>query len=160
MDFIDDQAAIEEMLRQGDWGTLAVAVDGQPYAVPLNYAYLDGRIVVHGALEGRKLDAIAANPRVCFCIAHQEGPVQDHPDSKTCHVGNWSVLVFGRAQLVTEDERKKRLGNAFNRVFVPEAADLSSARLAQCVLVEIVIEEMTARREVNRKPTYWRYVAK
>ena len=158
MDVTDDKPAIEEMLRQSDWGMMAAAGDGQPYAVPLNYAYVLGRIVFHGALAGRKLEAIAAQPRVCFCVCRQTGTVQDH-GGNPCHVDNWSVLVFGRARVVAEDGRKAELANAFNRVFRPEAADLSQERLKRCAIVEIVIEEMTARREVDEKKTFWRHVA-
>ena len=160
MNFINDKEPIEEMLRRKDWGLLAAAADGQPYVVPLNYAYVHDRIVFHCALEGRKLDAIAANPRVCFCVAHQDGTVQDHPGSNSCHVDNWSVTVFGRALRVTDQARQIQLANAFNRVFNPAAKDLDSKRLASCAIVEIVIDELTARREAGRKTTFWRHVAR
>jgi uncharacterized protein len=160
MDFIEDKAPIEEMLRRHEWGTLAVAGEGQPYMVPVNYAYVEGRIVFHCAFKGRKMEAIAANPRVCFCVAHQEGTVQDHPGGKPCHVDSRSVLVFGRARIVTEDDRRKRLANAFNREFRPDAADLSDERLKGCAIVEIVIDEMTARFEKDRKPVFWRHIPK
>ena len=158
MDFINDKAAVEELLRQSDWGVMATAGGGQAYAVPLNYAYVQDRIVFHGALEGRKLDEIAAQPRICFCVCRQTGTVQDH-GGNPCHVDNWSVLVFGRAKLVTEEARKAELANAFNRVYRPEAKELDAKRLAGCAIVEIEIDEMTARREVEAKTTFWRHVA-
>lgn len=52
---------------------LALISDGKPYAVPVNYGFVvresDGQkklsIYIHGAGEGKKLDAIKANPRLC-----------------------------------------------------------------------------------------------
>jgi hypothetical protein len=158
MDFIEDKAAIEEMLRKGDWGMMATAAGGQAYAVPLNYAYVQGRIVFHGALEGRKLNEIAANPRVCFCVCRQTESIQDH-GGNPCHVDSWSVLVFGRARVVTDEARKLELADAFNRAHFPEAKAMEAKRLKGCAIVEIEIEEMTARREVDEKRTYWRYRA-
>ena len=160
MDFIEDKATIEGILRRHDWGTLAVAAETGPYMVPVNYAYVHGRIVFHCALEGRKLDAIAAEERVCFCVAHQVGEVREHPGGKPCHVDSDSVLVFGRARVVTESDRKKLLANAFNREFRPEAKDLADERLASCAIVEIAIDEMTARVEKGGKPTFWRCAVK
>ncbi len=57
----------EEILRRATAGVLAVAGDdGYPYAVPLSFAYEDGRILFHGALTGHKLDAIAREDKVSF----------------------------------------------------------------------------------------------
>jgi hypothetical protein len=159
MEFINDKAPIEEMLRKREWGVMATTVDGQPYIVPLNYAYVHDRIVFHAALKGRKLDEIAANPRVCFCVGSQEGTMQDHQNGDPCHMNHGSVQVFGRAQVVPDGEWKVVLANAFNRMFNPVAKELDEKRLVGCAIVEIVIEEMVARREINKKRTWWRYVA-
>ena len=57
----------EEILRKGEYGVLSTCgADGQPYGVPLNYVYEDGKIYFHCAAEGRKLDNIAVNSRVCL----------------------------------------------------------------------------------------------
>ena len=159
-EFIDDKTAMEQFLREEFWGSLALSVDGQPYVVPLNYAYVDGKILFHCGLKGRKIDAMRANPRVCFAVGRQEGPPQPHPGGKPCHLDNQSVLCFGRARIVEGDDEKKALLNAFNRAFRPEAPDLKIDSLKGCHCVEITIEEMTGRREKGGKPTFWRYAPK
>ena len=63
---IKDRAEIEEVLREAQVGRLGTSVDGQPYVVPLSFAYHDGNIIFHGAREGKKMEDIARNPRVCF----------------------------------------------------------------------------------------------
>ena len=160
MNFIEDKAPIEAMLRSHGWGSVAMSVDGRPYTVPVNYAYVHDRIVFHCGLEGRKIDTLAANPHVCFCAAHQEGAVQEHPGGKPCHAASESVLVFGRAIMVADAERRLLLANAFNRVFRPDAKDLTPERMIRCAIVEIVIDEMTARREKEGATTCWRHVVK
>jgi nitroimidazol reductase NimA-like FMN-containing flavoprotein (pyridoxamine 5'-phosphate oxidase superfamily) len=48
-----------EILERNDFGVLAVLGDaGYPYAVPLNYVFVDGSIYFHGARTGHKIDAI------------------------------------------------------------------------------------------------------
>ena len=53
-----------QILEQGTSGVLAVAGDaGYPYAVPLSYVYMDGKLYFHCAKSGHKLDAIRRNSK-------------------------------------------------------------------------------------------------
>ena len=63
---IKERAEVEEVLRAAHVGRLGTCVEGEPYIVPLSFVYDDGRILFHGALEGKKMEQIAENPRVCF----------------------------------------------------------------------------------------------
>ena len=42
--------------------------DGYPYGVPVNCVYINDCIYFHCAQYGYKLDAIKANPKVCFTV--------------------------------------------------------------------------------------------
>ncbi len=44
--------------------------------------------------------------------------------------------------------------NAFNRRFRPDAADLSRERAERCLAVEIEVERMTRRQQLDRRRTY------
>ena len=77
-EFIVSRTEMEELLQQEVLGCLGLAGEEGPYVVPLNYAYVDGRILFHCGLTGKKLDHIRANPQVCFCVARQTGRVDDH----------------------------------------------------------------------------------
>ena len=64
-----DQTAARAILEQGAYGVLStVSRDGAPYGVPLSYCLLGGAIYLHSAREGRKLDHLAREPRVSFCV--------------------------------------------------------------------------------------------
>ena len=63
------EAEARAILERGAYGVLStVAPDGAPYGVPLSYCVAGGAIYLHGALEGRKLDHLAREPRVSFCV--------------------------------------------------------------------------------------------
>jgi len=62
-EFVESRVEMEEILRREVWGCLGLCADVQPYVVPINYAYVDGRILFHCALEGEKLDCIRAARR-------------------------------------------------------------------------------------------------
>ena len=63
---IRDRGEIEAVLREAEVGRLGTCSGGEPYVVPLQFAYHDGRVVFHCARRGKKLENIARNPRVCF----------------------------------------------------------------------------------------------
>lgn len=57
------------LLAKGEYGILStVGNDGQPYGVPLNYVYMNNAIYFHCARVGHKLENIAHNPSVAFCV--------------------------------------------------------------------------------------------
>ena len=57
------------------------------------------------------------------------------------------------------DDLQERTGvlNAFNRSFRPDSESIAAADVAKCGDVEIVVTEMTGRRELGRSVTCWRY---
>ena len=152
----DDVSAMESILREEIWGSLGLSMDGQPYVVPLNYAYVDGKILFHCALKGRKLDCIRANPNVCFVVARQSGSVSDHEEGKKCHIDCDSVICTGTARIAEDIDERADVLNAFNRAFNDGAGDLPLDRVRSCEGVEITVTEMTGRSERDGKCTHWR----
>ncbi|NLW50461.1 MAG: pyridoxamine 5'-phosphate oxidase family protein [Candidatus Brocadiaceae bacterium] len=150
----DGRTEMEGILRRESWGCLGLSSDAGPYVVPLNYAYVDGRILIHCALEGRKLDCIRADPRVCFVVARQESTVRDHGGSR-CHLDCDSVLCTGTARIVEDLHERADALNAFNRAFKPGADDLAPDRVRACAVIEITVAGMTGRRERAGKRVRW-----
>ena len=59
--------ATAAIFSKGNHGTLAVnGDDGYPYAVPVNYVYDGGKIYIHSAKYGYKIDAVKRDDKVCF----------------------------------------------------------------------------------------------
>ena len=99
---------VARILETASNATLALAPqsdDDFPYAVPVSFAFDKDTqaIYFHCAREGRKVDAIAHNPRASLCIVAQDEVVPD-----LFSTNYRSVVVFGVLHLV-EDE-SERLG--------------------------------------------------
>lgn len=65
-----------EILKTEKRGVLSVIGDNDyPYAVPINFYYNDedGKIYLHGAKEGHKIDSIKSCNKVCFKFVLQFG---------------------------------------------------------------------------------------
>ncbi len=93
----------EEILKSADYGVLSVIGDyGYPYGVPINYAYVDGKLYFHSTSnESHKLDAIRQNSKVCFTVIAKHDVVLDELST------NYeSVIVFGTARILYEPSEK------------------------------------------------------
>ncbi len=101
--------AIGSLLARAAYGHTATAVDGQPFQ-HTSLFWFDAaarRIYFHGALQGRMIANVRANPRVCFTVA-EIGRL--FPAKTAMDFGNeyTSAVVFGRARLVDDDGEKQR----------------------------------------------------
>ena len=93
----------EEILQQGTSGVLALAGNDQlPYAVPISYVYDGQNLYFHCAKSGHKLDIIRENSNVSFCVIAQDDIV---PEKYTTLYR--SVIVFGKMEIITDDEEKR-----------------------------------------------------
>jgi hypothetical protein len=143
------------MLTASSVGVLVMCSNSQPYAVPMNHAYSEGRLYFHCAPSGRKLDMIRANPSVCYVVNREFGEPGALADSRKCH-GNWeSVIARGRARVVADREELRNAFLTFGRYFNPSfTLDESALQTTSAIIVEV--DSMTARREMpGEKVAYW-----
>ena len=90
-----------KLLSECEYGVLStVGNDGQPYGVPLNYAYKDNCIYFHCTLTGHKIDNIENNPKVSFCVV---GDTKVLPSEFSTDFV--SAVAFGVASEVQGTER-------------------------------------------------------
>ncbi|MEC4176370.1 pyridoxamine 5'-phosphate oxidase family protein [Adlercreutzia sp. R7] len=145
----------EAILRAATYGVLGTGgTNDIPYAVPLSFAYLStsdkaaeapaGRIYLHCATTGHKLDALAENPRVCLTVVAQSEPV---PEKLTDRFR--SVMAFGSARIV-EDEDEKCLGLvALGDKYAPGMPDVVNEEIASTMhrtcVIAIDVQHITGK---------------
>lgn len=102
-----NEQATKEILNNATNGVLSlVDSDGEPYGVPISYAYDGDRcIYFHSAVKGHKIECIEADSRCSFCVVGQDAIM---PDEFTTYFR--SVIVKGSVHAVTaRDEMMKGL---------------------------------------------------
>lgn len=88
----------EEILRRGSHGVLALlGNEGWPYALPISYVYMDGKLYFHCAAAGHKLEALAREPRASFCVVDRDEVV---PELFTSAYS--SAIAFGRIRMLED----------------------------------------------------------
>ena len=115
---------IIEILDTEKRGVLSVlGDDGYPYGMPMNYWYNkdNGYLYFHSGKKGHKVEALAANNKVSFCVY----------DSGYKNEGEWalnisSVIVFGRVHVVENHEDAMKICKEMSLKYTPDLAYIES----------------------------------
>lgn len=98
---------IVELLNSETRGVMSVqGDDGYPYGVPINHYYSEeeNRLYFHGAKFGHRVDAVRRDPKVSYCVFGQ-----DTKDENGWAYNVRSVIIFGKAVLIEDEEEIKRV---------------------------------------------------
>jgi nitroimidazol reductase NimA-like FMN-containing flavoprotein (pyridoxamine 5'-phosphate oxidase superfamily) len=152
---ITEKAVIEEVLKENEVGRLATSIDNQPYVVPLNYVYFDGKILFHSHKDGTKMHNIVKNPRVCFEVDSGEIVKGEKPCDFTWKYR--SVIVSGKASIITDPPRRLTALRRLSDKYSPGKGKMLTAedleKNPQLVLVEIIVDEMTGKKSPVKPQT-------
>lgn len=125
-------------------GVLAVhGEDGYPYAFPMNYIYLDGKIYFHCAKTGHKLDALSSDDKVSFCVMN-EGFRKS---------GDWalnikSVVIFGCVKKIDPSQTAVEIVRRIGLKYYPTAEGVEDEIRkagAHVQILELSIDHMTGK---------------
>ena len=146
---IRDRGEIERILREAEVGRLGTCADGEPYVVPLHFAYSDGRIVFHCARRGKKLDNIAGNPRVCFEVDSGEVIQADEPCEFSTNYR--SVIAYGEARVYIEPKKMVDALRLLVDKYAPRGmsdkiTEAAVSKYGNLAVVEITVDEITGKR--------------
>ena len=106
---VTDPEQIRHILDTAKVLHLGLAVDNEPYVVPMNYGYCledeNLTLYLHSAVKGKKLDMIQANSKVFFEIDCDRMPFEGRVPCQYGMVYS-SIMGRGTATLVEEPEAK------------------------------------------------------
>lgn len=138
-----------EVMRKAPYITVSFTMpDGTAYGVPLSLASTDDNTwYFHSALEGDKLEAIAAHPEVCLSAVTRCTPTVG-PKDNSFTLQYRSAIAFGKAEIVTDDLEKIKGLRAICERFLPDHMDAFdeavSRSLDRTAVVRITLSEPPA----------------
>jgi hypothetical protein len=141
---VRDRQAIDEIIRRAQVLRLGLCAQGEPYIVPVCFGYDGQRVYVHSATEGRKLDILQRNPRVCFEI---DLDAEVMPAETPCGWGMRyrSVMGVGRAHLAQDEAAKVRGLNAIMAHYGGDREGYKPDALDRVAVIVIEIESLSAK---------------
>ena len=145
---VTDENQIRHILDTAKVLHLGLAVNDEPYVVPMNYGYTmeAGRLVLymHSALRGKKLDMMRANPRVFFEMDCDLAPFEGE---KPCQYGlvYSSVMGRGTACIVEDVEEKIEAMKLLMKTQTGKDFEFNDRLVSIVAVIRIDVEEYTAK---------------
>ena len=145
---ITDEAQIGKILDTAGVLHLGLAVDNEPYVVPMNYGYTkeDGKLVLylHSATRGKKLDMIRSNPRVFFEMDCDLTPFEGE---KPCQYGlsYSSVMGWGSARIVEDVQEKMKAMSVLMKTQTGRDFSFDEKLVRIVAVIRIDVEAYTAK---------------
>ncbi|MFB5605194.1 MAG: pyridoxamine 5'-phosphate oxidase family protein [Nitrosarchaeum sp.] len=122
---IKSQQKIQEFLNQEHVGRISsIDENGYPQIIPMNFVYLDNFIYMHSHIKGEKIDNINRNNKVGFEVDREleflPSYFEDPKDASLADTLYISIVIKGRASLVTDREEKTIALNGLMKKYQPE----------------------------------------
>ena len=118
-----------EVIDACEYGTVAFQGE-EPYCLPLSLVREGEELYFHCALEGKKLERLRSDPRVCVSFVSHNQAAQD--DFTTYFR---SAVVMGTASEVTRDEEKIAALRVLCEKLTPACMDDFQAAVARSLSV-------------------------
>ena len=116
---------IQEFLNQEHVGRISSIDDnGYPQIIPMNFVYIDNCIYMHSHTKGEKIENIRRNNKVGFEVDREleflPSYFEDPKDASLADTLYISVVIKGKASLVTDKEEKTLALNGLMEKYQPE----------------------------------------
>ena len=145
---ITDEGHIRHILDTAKVLHLGLAVDNEPYVVPLNYGYVmeEDKLVIylHSAQRGKKLDMLRANPNVFFEMDCDRMPFES---KLPCQYGMVYSSIMGRgvATIVEDVEEKKQAMTILMKTQTGKDFEFNDRLVSMVAVVRVDVSEYTAK---------------
>ena len=145
---VTDENQIRHILDAAKVLRLGLAVDNEPYVVPMNYGYTleNGKLVLylHSAVQGKKLDMMRANPKVFFELDCDLAPFEGE---KPCQYGlvYSSVMGRGTATIVEDTAGKIEAMKLLMKTQTGKDFEFNEKLVSIVAVIRIDVAEYTAK---------------
>lgn len=148
---ITDEQEIKAILEKAQIGHLALCDGDQPYVIPMNYGIEWGnlmKIYFHCGMEGRKLDIVKKNNKVCFQVDVDNEFIMGKL-ACSCSFNYRSIIAFGTIKIVTIREE---VINGLNFIMAQYTGnsnyEYNETALKMTTVLEMTVLEMTGKKKM------------
>ncbi len=143
-----DFDTIAAILDEGLVCQVGFVVNNQPFVIPTAYGRVDDCVYIHGAGASRLVKTLQTGVDICFTVTLLDGLVLAR--SAYHHSMNYrSVVLFGKAQMLTDEQEKLMALRAFTEHVLKGRWDQvrspNSQELAETCVLRLPISEASAK---------------
>jgi len=142
---------MEAIISEATVCYVGMADETGPYVLPMNFAFESGRVFLHAAPEGHKLDIIRKNSAVCINFNIDNELFYRHKE-----VGcSWgmkfkSVNAHGKVRFIVDYQEKYRIMKLFMLKYAGQDYEFSEPSIRNVVVMQVDIEKLTGKVYGNR----------
>jgi nitroimidazol reductase NimA-like FMN-containing flavoprotein (pyridoxamine 5'-phosphate oxidase superfamily) len=146
---IKDKHTLEEILSGAILCRVAMIDGDLPYIIPFNYGYSNGALYIHSAPEGKKIDLLRKDSRVCFEV---EDSMEITKGDQAC---DWStryrsVVGYGNVEILSDEASKQQgLEVIMAQHEAPELVEFNPKNTNRMVILKLTITSMTGKQSSN-----------
>ena len=127
---------------------IGFTVDEQPFVIPTAFARVGDDLLIHGSAASRMMRALAWEVDVCVTVTLIDGLVLAR--SAFHHSMNYrSVMIFGKAKVLTDEQEKFNALRAFTEHIVPNRWDEirppNEKELKATLVLSLPLQEVSAK---------------
>lgn len=143
-----ERASVYKILDEGFVCHVGFTIDEQPFVIPTGYARVGDNLIVHGSSASRMMRALGWENEICVTVTLIDGLVLAR--SAFHHSMNYrSVVIFGKAKLITVEQEKLEALKALTEHLVPnrwrEIRPPNELELKATTVLSLPIEEASAK---------------
>ena len=148
---IVDEKVMISIIEKAIICRVAMCWQDEPYMIPMNFGYQDNYIYLHSAREGRKLDILRNNDKVCIEF---DADVELVQSQKACNteMKYKSVLTFGKAVFLKDIvEKKKALDIIMHHYYNHDSLSVfhyPEDALEKVIIIKVKVEKMTGKESL------------
>jgi nitroimidazol reductase NimA-like FMN-containing flavoprotein (pyridoxamine 5'-phosphate oxidase superfamily) len=146
---ITDVKEIAAVMEKADVCRIALIDGDYPYIIPVNFVVHGNFLYLHSSPEGRKIELLKKNNRVCFEMDIDVEIVRrDTPCF--CSTRYLSVIGFGRSRFLDTDHEKSAALNFLTQKYIGGFFSYDAEALGKLTVIEIEIEKLTGKKSGYR----------
>jgi len=147
-----DRETIYKILDEAFICHIGFTVEGQTFVIPTAYGRKDDLLFVHGSAASRMMREMSKGIEVCLTVTLLDGLVLAR--SAFHHSINYrSVVIFGTAEIVTDEAEKNDALFAFTEHLIPnrwaEVREPNPKELKATTVLKLAINEASAKMRMG-----------
>jgi nitroimidazol reductase NimA-like FMN-containing flavoprotein (pyridoxamine 5'-phosphate oxidase superfamily) len=143
---ITELATIQSIVQACTVCRVGLAVDSEPYVVPVSFGFDGESVYFHTARDGRKIDMMTANPRVCVQFERGVELVEDKDEACGWNIRYESVIGFGAVVELVDEPAKSRGLNQIMKHYSGRDWEFDQQRLEATRVWRVDLDILTGKR--------------
>jgi uncharacterized protein len=142
------QSAMEEIIARCQYCSMAmIDQDNEPYVLPMNFGYADRVVYLHSAPEGKKVEILRNNNRVCLAFSTDHELRHQNDDVACSYSMKYrSVLVYGKVEFIDDPTEKRRVLNILMKQYTGrDDFNYNDPAIKNVLVYKVVAEKMEGR---------------